>query len=51
MTIWIPQTTRSNAVAVAMQKRHGTRTTQMHDRREPRGGQRNQQADFRSGKY
>lgn len=36
----------TNPIAVAMKNRHGKTTSVMHDRRQPRGGQRNEMRDF-----
>jgi hypothetical protein len=50
-TIKVPEPTRRNAVAVALQKRHGFGPKVMKDRRAPRGGSRNKQRDFRNEDY
>lgn len=40
------RTKKRNPVAVAMNKRYGSTTTTMKDRREERGGQKNEQVEL-----
>lgn len=49
-TIKLPADKRS-PLAVALQKRHGLGQAPMKDRRQPRGGARNRQRDYRDEKY
>ena len=46
-----PTSKKRNPVFVALIKRYGATTTTMKDRRQPRGGSRNKQQDFRDGRY
>lgn len=47
----IPSERPRNPVFVAMMKRHGSTTSVMKHRSQPRGGNRNKQRDFLSGNY
>jgi len=40
-----------SVIAVVMQKRYGSTTTVMHDRRLERGGARNKQKQYRNEEY
>jgi hypothetical protein len=42
---------RRNPIAVIMNLRFGKTTTVMHDRRQPRGGAKNEQSSYRSEDY
>ena len=42
---------KRNPVLVALVKRYATTTKAMKDRRQPRGGNRNRQDDFRADRY
>ena len=44
-------TKKRNPILVALIKRHGSTTTTMKDRRQPRGGNRNKQRDLLAGRY
>lgn len=40
-----------NPIAVAMIQRYGKTTTKMKDRRQPRGGNRNRQSDYKEDNF
>ncbi len=42
----LPPKTIRNPIAVAMNKRYGSTSTIMHDRRDERGGDKNEQQEF-----
>jgi hypothetical protein len=48
--IKVPAATKRSPLLVALVKRH-SRTQVMKDRRNPRGGSRNNQRDYREEKY
>lgn len=51
ITIKLPEQTRRSPMVVAIQKRHGFGPKTMKDRRTPRGGSRNKQAEYRDERY
>jgi hypothetical protein len=50
-SVELPELEHRNPVAVALQKRHGFGVKKMKDRRQPRGGARNKQRDYREENY
>ena len=50
-TVTLPEQTRRSPMLVALLKRHGQGVKSHKDRRLPRGGNRNDQRDFREERY